>query len=236
MLSFMWQHPSCARCLVDALWLHSINPGFCPSTHPHRPSWSTCNSKVWPGQTHPPPHLRWSLYLGWVVGHLFLSYTGFSLNSCFPLKLSSGHHWGDMGSIPGLGRSPGGGHGCPLQWTSLKNPMGRRAWKAAVHGVAQSRTWLSMHAQQQKQSSQGSQGDHPDSVTFFYPSFNSTCHKRSRKLTKPNQQNPVLWELSRSLKCKDIFFFFPFKFSLICLQCEVIKVWLCYAQFRKISF
>ena len=35
---------------------------------------------------------------------------------------------GDMGSIPGLGRSPGGGHGNPLQYSCLENPKDRGAW------------------------------------------------------------------------------------------------------------
>ena len=39
----------------------------------------------------------------------------------------------DLGSIPGLGRSPGGGHGYPLQYSCLENPMNRGAWRAAVH-------------------------------------------------------------------------------------------------------
>ena len=39
----------------------------------------------------------------------------------------------DMGSIPGLGRSPGGGHGNPLQYSCLENPMDRGAWQATVH-------------------------------------------------------------------------------------------------------
>ena len=34
----------------------------------------------------------------------------------------------DVGSVPGLGRSPGGGHGYPLQYSCLENPMDRRAW------------------------------------------------------------------------------------------------------------
>ena len=38
--------------------------------------------------------------------------------------------------IPGLGRSPGGGHGNPLQYSCLENPMDRGAWRATVHGVA----------------------------------------------------------------------------------------------------
>ena len=41
-----------------------------------------------------------------------------------------------MGLITGPGRSPGGGHGNPLQYSCLENPMDRRAWWAAVHGVA----------------------------------------------------------------------------------------------------
>ena len=41
----------------------------------------------------------------------------------------------DLGSIPGSGRSPGGGHGNPLQCSCLENPMDRGAWRAAVYGV-----------------------------------------------------------------------------------------------------
>ena len=46
----------------------------------------------------------------------------------------------DMGSIPGLGRSPGEGHGNPLQYSCLENPMDRGAWQATVHEVTQSQT------------------------------------------------------------------------------------------------
>ena len=45
---------------------------------------------------------------------------------------------GDVGSIPGLGRSPGEGNGNPLQYSCLENPMGRGAWQATVHSVAES--------------------------------------------------------------------------------------------------
>ena len=50
---------------------------------------------------------------------------------------------GVMTSIPGLGRSPGGGHGNPLQYSCLGNPMDRGAWRAAVFGVAKSRARMS---------------------------------------------------------------------------------------------
>ena len=46
----------------------------------------------------------------------------------------------DRGSIPGSGRSPGGGHGNPLQYSCLENPMDRGAWQAIVYGVAKSQT------------------------------------------------------------------------------------------------
>ena len=42
----------------------------------------------------------------------------------------------DTGSIPGLGRFPGGGNGNPLQYSCLENPMGRGAWWATIHGIA----------------------------------------------------------------------------------------------------
>ena len=42
---------------------------------------------------------------------------------------------GDLGSISGLGRSPGVGNGNPLQYSCLRNPMDRGAWWATVHGV-----------------------------------------------------------------------------------------------------
>jgi len=48
----------------------------------------------------------------------------------------------DTGSIPGLGRSPGGGHGNPLQYSCLENPMDRGAWRATVHRVAKGQTQL----------------------------------------------------------------------------------------------
>ena len=42
---------------------------------------------------------------------------------------------GDVGSIPGSGRSPGGGNGNPLQYSCLENPVDRGAWRVTVHGI-----------------------------------------------------------------------------------------------------
>ena len=52
---------------------------------------------------------------------------------------------GDVGSIPGSGRSPGGGNGNPLHYSCLGNPMDRGAWRATLHRGAKSRTGLSAH-------------------------------------------------------------------------------------------
>ena len=48
---------------------------------------------------------------------------------------------GDLGLIPGLGRSPGEGNGNPLQYSGLESPMDRGAWWATVPGVTQSQNW-----------------------------------------------------------------------------------------------
>ena len=52
----------------------------------------------------------------------------------------SAYNVGDLSWIPGLGRSPGGEHGNPLQYSCWENPMGRGAWWVTVHGVTKSQT------------------------------------------------------------------------------------------------
>ena len=52
---------------------------------------------------------------------------------------------GDLGSIPGLGRSPGEGNGNPLQYSCLENPMGGGAWWATIHWFAESDTTERLH-------------------------------------------------------------------------------------------
>ena len=55
----------------------------------------------------------------------------------------STYNVGDLGLIPGSGRSPREGNGNPLQYSCLENPTDRGAWQGTVHGVAKSQTQLS---------------------------------------------------------------------------------------------
>ena len=102
----------------------------------------------------------WVLVLEGLVGHhrtvqhqlLWHQWLGIDLDNCefvwFALKAfpggsevkASACNAGELGSIPGLGRSPGERNGNPLQYSCLDNPMDGGAWWATVHGVAKSRT------------------------------------------------------------------------------------------------
>ena len=72
--------------------------------------------------------------------HSLTAYMGFPGSSDGKV---SAYNAGDPGLIPGLERSPGEGNGNRLQYSCLENPMDRRAWEAAVHGVTKSWTRLS---------------------------------------------------------------------------------------------
>ena len=97
---------------------------------------------------------------------------------------------GDLGSIPGLGRSPGEGKGNPLQYSWLENPMDGGAWWATVHRVTKSQTRLSnftffhFHLLQypgleNSMESMGSQRVEHDWVTF---TWHQSCSKNIRKV------------------------------------------------------
>ena len=81
-------------------------------------------------------------YLYIIYLHLSIVYLGFPGGSVIKNLPVNAEDAGDTGSIPGSGRSPGGGSGNPLQCSCLANSMDRGAWRATIHGVSKSQTWL----------------------------------------------------------------------------------------------
>ena len=67
----------------------------------------------------------------------------FSIDAVVKNLAANARDSGDVGLIPGLGRSPGVGNGNPLHYSCLENAMDRGAWWATVYGVAESRILLS---------------------------------------------------------------------------------------------
>ena len=82
---------------------------------------------------------------------------------------ASAHNAGDLGSIPGSGRSPGDGNGNPLQYSCLENPMDGGAWWATVHGVTKSWTRLS-------------------NFTYYHKFLSSECSARMEEKALPPYQ------------------------------------------------
>ena len=80
---------------------------------------------------------------------------------------------GDVDSVPGLGRSPGGEKGNPLQYSCLGKSVGRGAWQVTVCGLTKSRTWLSMHTHLYFPISRASSME-AKRKTFFLPPENSS--------------------------------------------------------------
>ena len=90
------------------------------------------------------------LSTSFTVWLLIGSWKGFSGGSVVKNPPANAGDIRDLGSIPGMERSPRGGHGNPLQHSCLENPMDRRAWWAPVHGVTKRQTRLKqahMHTQ-----------------------------------------------------------------------------------------
>ena len=84
----------------------------------------------------------------------------------------SAYNVGDEGSVPGWGRSPGGGHSNPLQYSCLENPMDRGAWWATVHGVTEKSDTTEAAEQKHTSSRQTS------SRTYFHMSL---CSKHAQR-------------------------------------------------------
>ena len=70
------------------------------------------------------------------------TYMGFPAGSVVKNLPAKAGDTGDAGSVPGLGRSPGGGNGNPFQYSCLGNPMDRGAWKATFPEVIKNQTQL----------------------------------------------------------------------------------------------
>ena len=79
-------------------------------------------------------NLLFFLFLAWYYYLVWIYHTGFPCGSAGIICLQEG----DLGSVPGLGRSSGGGNSYPLQYSGLENSM-----DCIVHGVTKSQTWLS---------------------------------------------------------------------------------------------
>ena len=97
---------------------------------------------------------------------------------------------GDLGSIPGLGRSPRERNGNPLQYSCLRNPMDRGAWRATVHGVEKSKTQLSTAQPSSK----------PNVSMGSYQSRHSTLSDR-RQFPQPLEMLLLLPELNFLCLC-----------------------------------
>ena len=116
-------------------WQKSIN--LCPASfRPPRPNLPVTRCFLTSYFCIPAPYNKRTSFLG-VSSKRSCAFPGGSEVNV------SARNAGDVGSIPGLGRSPGERNGNPLQYSCLENPMDGGAWRATVHGVAKSRTRLS---------------------------------------------------------------------------------------------
>ena len=120
---------------------------------------------------------------------------------------------GDLGSVPGLGRSPGGGHGNPLQYSRLENSMARGAWQVTVHGVTKRQTWLSgFHVHSQ-----------PLEIGFFFIAYCLWYSPKLLYLISDTCKFLLLWSLT-SRPFYQIWLFFYF-FTVICKTAEKKIFW-----------
>ena len=119
---------------------------------------------------------------GWKVSfkvktrEISCSSLGWMLFTVAQMAKASVHIVGDLGSIPGSGRSPGEGKGNPLQHSCLENPMDREAWWATVHEVAESQhAWATSLTH-----------------SLGWPQLQSDCTRRGCYLHCAHPQNSIL--------------------------------------------
>ena len=101
--------------------------------------WRICMDREKPGRLQPMGLQK--VGHDWTTKHSmsWLDFPGGTLIKNLPANAG---HANDAGLFPVLGRYLGGGNGYPLQYSCLENSMGRGDWRATVHGVTQSQTWL----------------------------------------------------------------------------------------------
>ena len=81
--------------------------------------------------------------------------------------------------IPELGRSPGGGHGHPLQYSCLENPMDRGVWQATVHRVTKSLTWLNwLSPHSQSEETEGRKTTYEATTKFHRPELEQSQQQK----------------------------------------------------------
>ena len=119
------------------------NPFTTTESSPHSPQLEKAHSKADPAQ--PTKKLEvclpcFYLFIYWLDEVYIRSLPTLLDCPCSSVSTESISNAGDPGSIPGSGRSPGGGDGKPLHHSCLENPMGREAWWATVRRVTKSLT------------------------------------------------------------------------------------------------
>ena len=140
-------HISCFYSSLFFFWPHSITCRVLisqPETEPFPCQWKPRVLTTGPPGKSPIVLITYML----VFSNFKIPWTKYSLSvgQLFPngsVGKKSTCNAGDTGDgslIPGSGRSPGGGNGNPLQYSCLKHPMERGAWRTSVHGIAKSQT------------------------------------------------------------------------------------------------
>ena len=105
---------------------------------------------------------------------------------------------GDLGSIPGLGRCPGGGHVNPLQYSCLKDPHGQRSLRATVRGFAKNQTRLTKHTHTQIRTASELQINHSDMMAEFTRGEEITKEQSTKR--KPTEFYRIQNRVQKSLR------------------------------------
>ena len=140
---------------------------------------------------------------------------------------------GAEGLIPGLGRSPGGGNGNLLQYTCLENPMNKRAWWAAVHGVAESATTEhstttggeSGERRGQRRKELQGEADLLDSTfVFLYCTSSAMNYSRHVPFIRSLDLIPCSVSILRVLVMSEFLLGFLFLWEVLCLSLIIAEV------------